>query len=572
MMFERLRNILSGKVLQKAARESLKQLTPPDDAVSPLLLRILAVNIMALAILVGGILYLGSYQDRILATELKEMSAQARIVASAVAENAIVVDKNDKRILSPLLGRMMIRRLAETTENRTRLFSAQETLIADSRTLIDKSGKAQTDEMVEERVPASWGARAIATVFDAIDLMHERRAYPTYNDSIFQKGSPYNVTSRALKGEQPATQVWAASKGGLILAVAVPVEYSHKTLGAVMMSRSDVSIDRAIYAVRINILQIFFGTLFITILLSFYLARAIAHPIRQLAQAAEVLTRGQIGQTGISGFSSHLRKNAIPDMTSRRDEIGELSGALRALTGALAQRVGDIENFAADVAHELKNPLTSLRSAVETIERVQEPAARQKLMLIIRDDVDRMARLITDISSASRLDAELGRAEFEPLDIGANLAQIESYYRLSNAKEGASPRIVIGKVEDNLKVLGVRGRLSQVFQNLIDNALSFSPPGKSVVVSASREGPFVRIEVEDCGPGIPENKLEAVFDRFYTERPKNEKFGTHSGLGLSISKQIVEAHQGRIWAENRRDEAGNTLGAKFVMQLPAMAE
>jgi two-component system sensor histidine kinase ChvG len=541
--------------------------------VSPLLLRILAVNVMALAILVGGILYLGNYQDRIVETELKEMSAEARIVASAIAENAIVVDRNDQRILAPLLGRMMVRRLAEATENRTRLFSLSETLLADSRNLLaDKNEKETPDETpVSGDQPLNWGARAIATIFDAIDLIHERRVYPPYSDQALHHGGSDDLTARALRGEK-ATRVWSMSKGGLILAVAVPVEHAHRVLGAVMMSRSDVSIDRAIYAVRINILQIFFITLGITILLSFYLARAIAHPIRQLAQAAEILRQGQTNRTGVSGISNLLRDEVLPDMTSRHDEIGDLSGALRALTAALAQRVGDIENFAADVAHELKNPLTSLRSAVETIERVQDPAARQKLITIIRDDVDRMTRLITDISSASRLDAELGRAKFAPVDIGTSLAQMESFYRLNSAKEGQPPRVTIQTMGKDLRVKGVGGRLSQVFRNLLDNALSFSPLDKPVKLSVARIGGCVQVEVEDSGPGIPENKLEAIFDRFYTERPKAEKFGTHSGLGLSISKQIVEAHRGRIWAENLHDDAGNIVGARFVVQLPAMQE
>jgi two-component system, OmpR family, sensor histidine kinase ChvG len=400
-------------------------------------------------------------------------------------------------------------------------------------------------------------------------LIHERHVYPPYGEQSLRRASIFNVTSRALKGED-ATQVWSRSKGGLILAVAVPVEHARHVFGAVMMSRSDVSIDKAIYAVRINILQIFFITLGVTILLSIYLARAIAHPIRQLAQAAEVLRRGQTDRPGMSGISKLLRDDVLPDMTARHDEIGDLSGVLRALTAALARRVGDIENFAADVAHELKNPLTSLRSAVETVERVQAPEAKQKLMRIIRDDVDRMTRLITDISSASRLDAELGRAEFEAVDISANLAQMESYYRLSGAKEGRSLRVAIQTTGENLRVMGVRGRLVQVLQNLLDNALSFSPPDVPVTLSAARMGPYIQIEVEDSGPGIPANKLEAIFDRFYSERPKAEKFGIHSGLGLSISKQIVEAHRGRIWVENRVGENGAIIGAKFIVQLPAI--
>jgi len=545
----------------------------PTRTVSPLLLRILAVNVMALAILVGGLLYLGNYQDRIISTELDAMLSQARIVASAVAENAIVIDDNDQSILSPLLARMMVRRLAETTETRTRLFSSSETLLADSRyLLVDKNGKVPSEDIASAGdVPASWAARTIAAVFDLFDLIRERHVYPPYGEETLQQTSPANVTARALRGEK-STQVWSLSKGGLILAVAVPVEHARHVLGAVMMTRSDASVDRAIYAVRINILQIFGITLCITILLSLYLAQAIARPIRQLAQAAEVLRRGQATHAGATGIANLLRDEAIPDMTARGDEIGDLSGALRDLTSALARRVGDIENFAADVAHELKNPLTSLRSAVETVERVQDPAARQKLMLIIRDDVDRMTRLITDISSASRLDAELGRAELEPIDIGVRLTQLEDYYRVNSLKEGSPARVIVQPITGALRVMGVKGRMVQVFQNLLDNALSFSPSDKPVTVSAVRVGNSVRVVIEDNGPGIPENKLDAIFDRFYSERPKAEKFGTHSGLGLSISKQIVEAHRGRIWAENRKDAEGAIIGARFIVQLPAMQE
>jgi len=539
--------------------------------ISPLLLRILAVNVMALAILVGGLLYLGNYQDRIVATQLNEMQAQARIVASAVAENAIVVDRTNQNILSPLLTRMMVRHLAEATKNRTRVFSASETLLADSHLLVGKSGKAEAEEPPgEEDIAVSWFSRAIAAVFDVIDIIHERRVYPPYSDQASLPPNRFEIVNRALAGDS-ATQVWSMSRGGLILAVAVPVQHLDTVLGAVMMSRSDASIDRAITAVRINILQVFFMTLGVTILLSLYLANAIARPLRQLSLAAEMLRRGQTNRT-VSGIANLLRDKTIPDMTKRHDEIGDLSGALRALTDALAQRIGDIENFAADVAHELKNPLTSLRSAIETVDRVSDQQARQKLMTIIRDDIDRMARLITDISSASRLDAELGRAKLQPFDIGAVLTQMETYYRQNEGQSGPMARVLIKTAGTDLRVVGIKGRLMQVFQNLLDNALSFSPPDKPVMLSVSRVGAHVQVVIEDSGPGIPENKLGAVFDRFYSERPKAEKFGIHSGLGLSIAKQIVEAHQGRIWAENCKDAAGNITGAKFVVQIPAMDE
>ena len=535
---------------------------------SPIVLRILAVNVMALAILVGSLLYLGHYQDRIVETELEALLLQSRIIASAVAEGAIVIGDDDRSILSPLLARLMVRRLAETTETRTRLFDADDTLLADSRTLLSNKPKVLVESLTDpvDEHP-SWATRVVSNIFDFIDVIHERHEYPLYNEEDVQLGHQYSVVRRGMKDEM-STQVWRAPKGGLTLAAAVPVKHYKQVLGVVMMSRSDANIDKAIMTVRFDILKIFSITLFITILLSLYLARAIARPIRLLALAAEGMRHGQMQIVGIAGSASLLNRDAIPDLTARRDEIGDLSGALRDLTSALAQRIGAIENFAADVAHELKNPLTSLRSAVETVERVQDPQTQRKLMLIIRDDIDRLDRLITDIASASRLDAELSRSEGVPMDIGTKLLAMVDCYHQPSGDATPHAEVVLLPLKERFIVMGVKARLVQVLQNLIDNALSFSPPDKQVVLSAVREGRFVRIVIEDSGPGIPDNKLTTIFDRFYTERPKAEKFGTHSGLGLSISKQIVEAHRGKIWAENQKNAAGANVGARFIICLP----
>jgi two-component system sensor histidine kinase ChvG len=280
---------------------------------------------------------------------------------------------------------------------------------------------------------------------------------------------------------------------------------------------------------------------------------------------------------GLAGTANLLNREAIPDLTSRHDEIGDLSAALRELTQALAQRIGAIENFAADVAHEIKNPLTSLRSAVETFEKVQDPQVKMKLMAVIRDDVDRLDRLITDIASASRVDAELGRSEAERIDIGQKLATLVDYYAESRRSDKPRAEVVLLPVTEPLIVMGVHVRLVEVLQNLIDNALSFSPPDQQIILSAEHEGKNILIKIEDCGPGIPDNKLEAIFDRFYSERPRSEKFGTHSGLGLSIARQIVSAHRGRIWAENIKNAADangkpTNKGARFIVQLPAVAD
>ena len=244
--------------------------------------------------------------------------------------------------------------------------------------------------------------------------------------------------------------------------------------------------------------------------------------------------------------------------------------ALTAMTAAIFRRMDAIERFAADVAHEIKNPLTSLRSAVETATRVQDPKQQKRLMAIIQDDVTRLDRLISDISDASRLDAEMSRLERAPVGMAGMLGMLAEVH--ATTREDADPIVEYQAPEggDPLTVLGKEGRLVQVFRNLIGNAVSFSPPGGRIRVGAERRGGDVLLSVEDDGPGVPDAKLDAIFDRFYSERPAGEKFGTHSGLGLSISKQIVEAHGGAIWAENRVDAAGRVLGARFCVRLPAV--
>jgi two-component system sensor histidine kinase ChvG len=262
------------------------------------------------------------------------------------------------------------------------------------------------------------------------------------------------------------------------------------------------------------------------------------------------------------------RRHAIPDLSARGDEIGDLSAALRDMTEALWRRMDATEAFAADVAHEIKNPLTSLRSAVETVARIANPDQQRALLAIVKDDVARLDRLISDISDASRLDAEMSRAEADEVDMRGMVQAMVDVYRYTGDANGVRFAIETAPGE-SLMVSGVEGRLGQVLRNLIANALSFSPPQGCITLSARRENMEVVVEVEDEGPGMPENKLEAIFDRFYSERPKDEKFGTHSGLGLSISRTIIEGHGGTITASNRIDGDGRIIGARFTVRLPA---
>jgi len=339
----------------------------------------------------------------------------------------------------------------------------------------------------------------------------------------------------------------------MVLSVAVPVQRYKQVLGALMLTRNSDNIEKALREVRIDILKVFAVALGVTIFLSLYLAGTIARPVRRLADAAERVRHG------------HHRQHEIPDFGSRGDEIGELSRALKDMTEALWERMDAIESFAADVAHEIKNPLTSLRSAVETAARVSDPAQQKKLMDIILDDVERMDRLISDISDASRLDAELSKAETDSVDLAPLLSN------LIDARNEMSGRKINFSSDGDLVIDGIESRLGQVFANLLDNALSFSPPVGSVSVNASSQGNQDRqvcITVDDEGPGLPEGKLDAIFERFYTQRPETEKFGTHSGLGLSISRQIIETHNGIITAENRTDASGGVIGARFKISLP----
>ena len=527
-------------------------------AVSPITRRILAVNVLALAILVAGLLYLGEYRQSLIAAELTTLATRAEVFAAAFGESAVADTDLASRRLVPETTGQMVRRLAQVTATRARVFDAVGKLIADSRLLVGAGGVVQVEEL-----PPPGGGGLTGVVLTSYEWLAERLAsdgtMPEYRENVVQRAADYDEVGRAFSGEV-ATTVRLSKTAGLVLSVAVPVQRYKQVLGALMLSKGSSDIDAAVLDVRLDILKIFAVALTITVLLSVYLAGTIARPMRHLAAAAERV-RG-----------ARHRQHTIPDMAGRDDEIGELAGALNDMTEALWGRIDAIEAFAADVAHELKNPLTSLQSAVETAARVKDPEQQRKLMAIIQEDVRRLDRLITDISDASRLDAELSRAETAPVDLGAMLETLVDMGGDGAAlpvATGAQPHFRLDTADgQELTVDGVESRLVQVFSNLMANAASFSPPGGTVTFQAFRDGDLLTVEVDDEGPGIPAGKEEAIFERFYSERLEGEAFGTHSGLGLSISRQIVEAHGGTITAEIRRDEQGNAVGTRFTVSLP----
>lgn len=527
---------------------------------SKLTARVLAVNMLALLILLGGLLYLGRYSERLIQAELEAMSVEAMLFAGALAEGAALqpAEFGGLPTLDPDTAKRIVLRLFQTTGTRTRLFDADGTLMADSRLLGAPGGQVEIEPLPDLAAEPDWFRRLADETYGWVTTrLPERKQWPTYRERPDFTAAYYAPAARALAGEM-GQQIWMAPQGvGQVLGVAVPVQQLRAVLGAVMITRDTAKIDRLIQSLREDILKVFGVTLAITVLLSLYLASSITRPIRRLAAATERVRHGQ------------GRQQEIPDFSRRRDEIGELSVGLRSMTAALWARMDAIERFAADVAHEIKNPLTSLRSAVETTARVTDPEQQRRLMTIILEDVQRLDRLISDISDASRLDAELSRAQSEPVDLRVMLQTLTDLYRDSGAGangDGAPVRFDLDLPEDRqaLMVPGLEGRLVQVFRNVIANALSFSPPGGLIALSAARRGRMVEVTIADQGPGIPPGKLTAIFDRFYSERPEGEKFGTHSGLGLAISRQIVEAHGGEIRAENREDGPG----ARFIVRLP----
>lgn len=562
-------------------RKLLKLATAPARHrwVSRLSLRIFAVNVMALIVLAFGLLYISRYQQELVAGELDSLERQAQIYAGALAEAA----RYSSTITTPYptMGimirdslsrertRSMVRRLGETTINRIRVFSDDGNVVGDSDVLGGAGGIIHATPLAPITLgQVTLGGRTLTDM--AVDLLPSGLSLKTYPEDMQKKPrlgiEPFPDMREALAGRVSST-AWSSGphKRDIILSAAVPVQHLKQVLGVVYVTRDGTSIAESIRQMKLDIIKLFIIALAITFILSIYLAAGIAQPLKRLARAAEQVRKG-------------INKAEIPDLTERRDEIGDLSLALRHMTAALAARLDSIERFAADVAHELKNPLTSLRSAFETVQMVKDDTAKEKLTRIIIHDMQRLDRLISDISAASRLDAELSREDMGLVDLRPLLTNLVQSYatpleRVSD-DNASNARVALELPADDviLIVHGLDGRLAQVFRNLIDNALSFSPAGMPVRVSIARDNTRRqwKIMVQDSGPGIPDGKLAAIFDRFYSERPEGEAFGKHSGLGLSIAKQIVDAHRGAIYAENVQDETGARIGARFTVALNAL--
>lgn len=531
--------------------------------VSPLLRRILLVNALPLALLVATLLYLDQYQNGLLAAEVLALREQARIFAGALGESAVKIEPPDHPVLVPDIARPLLRRLTEPTPDaQAKLYAPDGTLIADSRVTGGQGGKVVT-EPLPPPVQRGFLGGAIGWLYDqALSLLPHDNSTPITVDLSPGAGLDWqpNVKEELRldntdQSREMAPYIRRTKDNRLLVTVAEPVELNRHTVGIILLTREAREVDASLFAVRISILALFVLALALTVLLSWYLSLTIARPILRLAGAAAEMREGR-GR--VSGLPAAL--------LGRRDEVGALANALSDSATALWTRMDAIEHFAADVAHEIKNPLSSIRSAIETLRRIEDVEQQKRLLAIIAEDVMRLDRLISDINDASRVDAELSRTAAEAIDLSPILQALKELHDSTRAEDG--PRMILDAPAEGLVVRAVEGRLVQVLRNLIANAISFSPPRGKIVLRAQETGAMVEIKVEDDGPGIPEANLEQIFQRFYSERPKAERFGQHSGLGLAISRQIVEALHGRIAAENRRDAQGNVLGARFVVRIP----
>jgi two-component system, OmpR family, sensor histidine kinase ChvG len=542
---------------------------------SSLTRRIIFLNLAGLFALVLGILYLSQFRAGLIDARRESLLVQGEIIAAAIAASSTTADPDNTQIdlerlldlqagetykpqdeaqldfpIDPERVAPVLRRLVSPTNTRARIYDRDGELLLDSRTIYDVI-RFDLPPPDEER-PNYFQRR-----FMALKRWIAKGDLPTYRE-LTGNGKGYDEVGQALN-DLKASMVRINERADVIVSVAVPVKRSRAVRGALMLQTQGADIDEIVTEERLAIFKVFMIAAVVMVVLSFVLASTIGGPMRRLAESAQVVRR-RVRSRG-----------EIADYTFRRDEIGHLSGSLRSMTSALYRRIEAIESFAADVAHELKNPLTSLRSAVETLPLAKSEDSRTRLLAVIQHDVKRLDRLISDISDASRLDAEIQRQDSEPIDLRKLLTTVVSVANDVPREDGTTVTLMF-EGSGHFSALGNDSRLGQVINNLIDNARSFSPSGGIVRVTCRRHRGDIDIVVEDDGPGIYPEAMEKIFDRFYTYRP-HQDFGQNSGLGLSISKQIVEAHEGRLWAENRTanqgSEPGKVLGARFTVRLPA---
>ncbi len=505
--------------------------------------RIILLNTVVFAVLITGVTWVQSSRANLVDERQTGVEEEARVVAATLSEYALVADSRGINVQS---ANELLRDLVGPTRLRARLYDTDGQLIVDTRFILSRNAVQVTQLAPIDR----WSRfeQWLESVYESIMGVRPNTHYEPYLEGG-QDGRVYREVNTALEGVTTSTKR-VDEHNKLVLTTAVPVQHFRAIYGVLFISTESGDIDAILRLERTKLIEVFALATLMMLIASFYLSWNIADPMRRLAEAADRVRRGRAG------------REQVPDMSDRGDEIGELAESMSAMTRALYDRIDAIESFAADVAHELKNPLTSLRSAVDMFTRATDEPSRQRMLGIVRADVKRIDRLITDISDASRLDAELSRETAAAVDIAKLLETIVEIYTMMELPRGVKIALSL-ELPSDARVMGRDERLGQVFRNLVDNAVSFSPQDGTVTISAHTDPGWVIITVDDQGPGIPPDNLETIFKRFYTERPQDHDFGKNSGLGLSIVRQITEGTGGQVWAENRPEG-----GARFVVQLP----
>lgn len=525
---------------------------------SPLARKIVTFNLMALIILVAGVLYLNPFRDSLVTQRERGLVAETELIADALEVRIQALKPTNGLSLGTAADlQAHLASLDLRLGQDVYVFDETAQLLATTEGTVRAEAEPVVGLVEEEKNPIITDF--LHSVFQGISDLLAPAPLPSGD---FDATSQVQALVGGTKSGRTLIATGADDVGNTIFAVATPVVVDDRIIGAIGVTSAAGELDELVRTEREQVLQMFVIAILVSVGLSMVLASTIANPLSDLAAAAEV------------GRDKNARKLnpgrvRIPDLTGRPDEIGRLSGALRGMVSALYDRIDSNEQFAADVAHEIKNPLASLRSAVGTLRFAKREDQRQRLLDVIDHDVRRLDRLVSDISNASRLDSELVKEEEESFDLTKMIANINDY--LGKDAEERGIEFISDLPKDPIVIQGLEARLAQVFVNLITNAISFCEDGDAIRVWARKRDNRVLVVVEDTGPGIPEQALTKIFNRFYTSRPEGQ-FGNNSGLGLAISKQIVEAHGGVIWAENIRptdaDITSDPLGARFVVGIP----
>jgi two-component system, OmpR family, sensor histidine kinase ChvG len=549
-----------------------------------LLRRIMVSNLLGLIVLLLGAFYLNYTHPGLLDAKREFLEVQGKSIAAAIGDNSRydtgtggleptrAIDLDTSRVpyrddgfaalelsLSPERVTPILNRIIQPTNLRARIYDRAGNLVVDTATLLKKGpGHVARPEPLAD--PARPRTRSLYTKITQFLLDGD---LPVYREIGNANGTAYPEVQEALRGKSTAVLL-IDNSSEQIVAVAEPIRRgkSRTVQGVLLLSTRPGDISKVVAEQRSLIWALATFAFLATLTSSWLLARTVADPMKRLSDAAEHVTK-------------HISASKeLPDYTARNDEVGQMSTAFRSMTGALVKRIEASEKFAADVAHELKNPLAAARSTAEALTYAKTDEHRAQLVGQIQGELKRLNRLISDVSNASRLDAELARQKMTPLDVRAVVSNVAGIF--SELLANDTRRVILSNdtgAEADFRVSAHEGRLAQVMTNLIDNAISFSPANTMVTVATRRNGAWVEVTVSDQGPGIPTDSLDTIFERFYSDRPDtDQKRGKNSGLGLSISREIVEAHNGRIWAENiKAANEDKPTGARFIVQLPSAA-